>query len=352
MSISFALTEEEGMIRNEAEKFGKVLYENARKFEKDGVPVSLFDQYKELGFMNMDWPEKLGGQHLPFFVKSLVIEELSKGCFSTTLHLDRPGFAIYPLLYIKDSDTKQAILERFTSHTNTFEPCIFIDVDKRINFKDGKLTGKLFYLPCHDPVLVIILQGNKLFCIEDGITASPVLPCALHAAGACEATIDSKPILYEELEEKVLRNIYTRLRLYIASGILGISRASYEYALKYTQERVAFGKSIAHHQGIAFILADMSIEIAATQLSIWKAAWLLEQDNGFEQSALALIQSQECGLFVTNYGVQLLGGHGYIKDHPVEKWMREARTATVILGGRDAAQIDLEDKMMKEWGFI
>ncbi|MCL5277491.1 MAG: acyl-CoA dehydrogenase, partial [Deltaproteobacteria bacterium] len=124
-----------------------------------------------------------------------------------------------------------------------------------------------------------------------------------------------------------------------------------EYALGYTKERVTFGKKVAHHQGVAFILADMSISIEAARMAVWKGIYGLSKGDGLLDGSQALIQSIECASFVTNYGVQLLGGHGYVKDYPVEKWMREARTLSSILGGTDGAQMDLEESGIKEWGF-
>ena len=347
--MKFDLSEEEILIKNESEKFSKILYENARKYEKEGVPSSLYNQYKELGFLTIDWPENLGGQNLPFFVKSLVLEELSKGCASSTFHLDRACFAIYPLLHLENSEAKEYLLSKFKNSEEGFEPAVFLDSDARFKFENGKLSGKIFYIPCHRPSILTIIQNNRIFIIEENISSNPVIPCALHSAGACEVEVNGKPLLYEEINKNNLRKILASLRLYISSYLLGVSRASFEYSLKYTQERVVFGKKVAHHQAIAFILADMSTYIESTRLYIWKAAWVLTKGDGFEDASLAFIQSQECSSFVSNFGVQLLGGHGYIKDHPVEKWMREARTIPAIIGGKDLAQIDLEQESVGDW---
>ncbi len=348
MAISFALSEDELMIRNEAEKFGKALYDDARKYEKEGVPASLYGNYKELGFLNLDWPAELGGQGLPFFVKTLVLEQLSRGCVSTLLHIDRAGLAVYPLLALTDSAAKSFLLDRFKQAADGFEPAVFVDTDGRIKLENGVLTGDILYLPCHKPSLLILLQGRRVVCIEDGLDSTPVLPCALHSAGACGVRIGGKPSIVEELSEESYRKMIAGMRLYAASCMLGVSVAAYQYALGYTKERITFGKKVAHHQGVAFILADMSIAIEATRAAIWKGVYGLSKGDGFADGSQALLQAQECASFVTVYGVQLLGGHGYVNDYPVEKWMREARTLPVLLGGKDAAQIDLE-RTIKDW---
>jgi len=110
-------------------------------------------------------------------------------------------------------------------------------------------------------------------------------------------------------------------------------RASFEYALNYSKERVAFGKPIAQHQVIAFMLADMATEIDAARLLTWKAAWLLDKGQPAQtEASMALVQATEMATRVTIDAVQILAGHGYIQDHPVEKWMRDARTMAMVVG--------------------
>jgi len=119
-------------------------------------------------------------------------------------------------------------------------------------------------------------------------------------------------------------------RLEMAAILCGVSRAAYEHARAYCLERTTFGRVVAHHQGVAFMLADMAIAV--------EAAWLMVD----AQHSLAFLQARECALSVTVDAVQLLGAAGYVKDHPVEKWMREARELTMSFGGEDAALAEVE----------
>jgi alkylation response protein AidB-like acyl-CoA dehydrogenase len=112
---------------------------------------------------------------------------------------------------------------------------------------------------------------------------------------------------------------------------LGCARASLEYASAYAVEREAFGKPIGSFQAISFKIADMAIEVDAARIALWRAAWKI--DNGdatladiAEATGQALATAVKCG----DDGVQVLGGHGYIKDHPVEKWFRDAVTLSVF----------------------
>lgn len=112
---------------------------------------------------------------------------------------------------------------------------------------------------------------------------------------------------------------------------VGTARASLEYATQYAIEREAFGKPIGAFQGISFKIADMAIEVDAARIAVWKAAWKLARDEATpsdlaEAVGQALVTAVRCG----DDGVQILGGHGYIRDHPVEKWFRDAVTLSVF----------------------
>ncbi len=108
---------------------------------------------------------------------------------------------------------------------------------------------------------------------------------------------------------------------------MGQARAAYEYALQYAKERTAFGEPIAHRQSIAFMLANMRIEIEAARLMVWEAAYKLRRRGGRLRSAVLAkqyAQTRWCSK-VTDSAVQVLGGHGYIREYPVELWFRNGR---------------------------
>jgi alkylation response protein AidB-like acyl-CoA dehydrogenase len=112
---------------------------------------------------------------------------------------------------------------------------------------------------------------------------------------------------------------------------VGCARASLEYASQYAIEREAFGKPIGAFQGISFKIADMAIEVDAARMSVWRAGWKIDRGEATlsdvaEANGQALGTAVLCG----DDGVQVLGGHGYIRDHPVEKWFRDAVTLSVF----------------------
>ncbi len=113
----------------------------------------------------------------------------------------------------------------------------------------------------------------------------------------------------------------------VAAGALGIARAAFEFARDYSLQRHQFGKPIAGHQAIAFKLADMATEIDATRLLIWRAGWLAAEGRGFAhaEGSMAKLMAGDVAMRVTVEAVQILGGYGYIKEYPVERWMRDAK---------------------------
>jgi len=120
--------------------------------------------------------------------------------------------------------------------------------------------------------------------------------------------------------------LMNRSRVALGALAVGVARAAYDYAREYAKERKAFGVAIAQKQAIAFMLAEMAIEIDATRLLVWEAAWKLDRgEEATRESYLAKHYAANMALKVCDNAVQVLGGHGYIRDHPVELWLRNAR---------------------------
>ncbi|MHB8628867.1 MAG: acyl-CoA dehydrogenase family protein [Aggregatilineales bacterium] len=122
--------------------------------------------------------------------------------------------------------------------------------------------------------------------------------------------------------------ILSHSRVGLAAMAVGVARGAFEYARDYAKTRVQFGVPIASKQAIAFMLAEMAIEVDAARLMTWEAAWKLDQEphaDATAESYLAKEYADKMALYVTDCAVQILGGHGYIREHPVERWLRNAR---------------------------
>jgi alkylation response protein AidB-like acyl-CoA dehydrogenase len=120
----------------------------------------------------------------------------------------------------------------------------------------------------------------------------------------------------------------------VGAQAIGIARAAYEYALEYAKGRVQFGRPIIENQAIAFALADMRTDIDAARLLVWRAAWMGRNDRPFDaaQGSMSKLRCGEVAVSVTEKAVQILGGAGYLREHPVERWYRDAKIYTIFEG--------------------
>ncbi|MFI6318321.1 acyl-CoA dehydrogenase family protein [Nonomuraea sp. NPDC050556] len=134
-------------------------------------------------------------------------------------------------------------------------------------------------------------------------------------------------------EQSAMRTFETT-RPSVASMAVGISRAAYEYARDYAREREQFGRKIGENQAIAFLLADMATRVDTARLLTWRAAWMARNGRQFNQAegSMSKLVSGETAVWVTEQAIQILGGAGYTRDHPVERFHRDAKIYTIFEG--------------------
>ena len=126
----------------------------------------------------------------------------------------------------------------------------------------------------------------------------------------------------------------------VGAQAIGIARAAYEYSLEYAKERVAFGRPLIMNQSIAFKLANMITEIDASRLLIWRAAWLA-RNGGYKngEGSMSKYKASEVAVWVTQEAIQILGGNGYTREYPVERWHRDAKIHTIFEGTSEIQQL-------------
>ncbi len=120
----------------------------------------------------------------------------------------------------------------------------------------------------------------------------------------------------------------------VGAMALGVARAAYEYALEYAKERKQFGRAIIENQAISFTLADMKTEIDAARLLVWRAAWMSRTRQQFlaAEGSMSKLKASEVSVWVTERAIQILGGMGYVRETPVERWARDAKIFTIFEG--------------------
>ena len=181
------------------------------------------------------------------------------------------------------------------------------------------------------PALFIVEPGTK------GVFTEPEPAMGLRAAGTARLTLEGVRLpagaLLGEGAPDVYTECVTRARLAWCALSVGTAQAVLDYVVPYVNERVAFGEPIANRQAVAFAVADIGIELEGMRLATWRAASRADQAKDFAHATtLARQLCSEKGMAIGSDGVQLLGGHGFVKEHPVERWYRDLRAAGVMEG--------------------
>jgi alkylation response protein AidB-like acyl-CoA dehydrogenase len=157
--------------------------------------------------------------------------------------------------------------------------------------------------------------------------------CLLGDREALEARLDRARSGERSTGQTAMRT-FEMTRPTVGAQAIGVARAAYEYALDYARGREQFGKPIVENQAVAFALADMRMEIDAARLLVWRAAWMGRNNRPFEagEGSMSKLKAGEVAVSVTEKAVQILGGAGYVRDHPVERWYRDAKIYTIFEG--------------------
>jgi len=360
--IAFGPTEEQELVRDAMREFAAdALRSVTRELdEASDIPAELLDTIAQLGLVSTSIPETYGGGGEPrsAVTNALVLEELAHGDASVALAAMAPvGFA-NAIVDFGTEDQKQAYLPALCG--DSFQPAVLAAVESGA-FSDPALprtqaepkgdgafvlSGAKAFVPLADRAshFLVIARTNG------GLDAFVVPRDAKGlTVGGREKNMGLKALPTFGLElERVevaasarlggdagcdVRRLLDGGRAGLSAAMTGMSRAVLEYCVPYTKDRVAFDEPIARKQAIAFMLAEMHIETEGMRWLAWKAASDLEQGRPATRSANhARAIAAEKSMWIADNGVQCLGGHGYIREHPVEIWYRNARTLGVLEG--------------------
>ncbi|MFQ5697980.1 MAG: acyl-CoA dehydrogenase family protein [Myxococcota bacterium] len=298
------------------------------------------EAYREIGLAGLELPEALGGAGLGAVARVRVNEELAAADAGAAVALDPLGPALYPLLELGGASALQEwALPRIEAEQG--RAVLVTAADVTLEVDSGGLSGRVPWVPADRVDLLVWLDAEGAAVMCEGWTSEALPGAGLRAAGASSLSLERAPIAARFREPQAAARALARARLYQASLMLGVLRASADFSRGYALERVAFGRPIAHHQALAFLIADMQMALDGARLLIHEAAWRIDRDLPCAaHAAAALCEVIEASRLVGPNGVQLLGGHGFMQDYPVEKYMRESRILGLTLGGIDAAQAE------------
>jgi len=326
--------------------------------EKGELPPAVTRAGWELGLLPASLPEEFGGfGERSALTGALAAEELGWGDLAGALALLAPNLVALPVLLRGSADQRRELLPGFAGEA--YRPASAALMEPRFDFDPAALETRAERRPggyvlsgrkCNVPyaaeaewmLVYASLDGEaQAFLVERGA------PGLVVGERERNLGLNALPLYAVELQDCVvpagqrlggeagadLVGLRDAAQVAWAALAVGVARGAYEYALEYAKKRVAFGEAIAQRQSIAFMLAEMATEVEAARLMVWEAAWRLDRGEDASQAAyLARILADDMALMVTDRAVQILGGHGYIRDYPVELWLRNARGFAVLEG--------------------
>jgi alkylation response protein AidB-like acyl-CoA dehydrogenase len=335
------LSDELALLRDTARGFARDRLRDAeRASETARAPAAEARKaFAEIGFAGLELPEAAGGAGLGALARVLVLEELAAADPGTALALDPLGPALYALRELGgEAALRELALPVLEAGGRA---ALAVDLEGRIQTGGGRAEGTLPWIAADRIDLLVVLGRGGACAIREGIECEALRGAGLRAAGASSVVLGPAPLCGAWEDPAGASRALARTRLYLAALLLGTMRASSDFARAYARQRVAFGRPIAHHQALAFLLVDLHAAVEGTRALVHEAAVRLDAGaDGREACATAFLEAAEQALFVTPNGVQVLGGHGFMQDYPVEKWMREARALALLAGGVDAARED------------
>lgn len=379
--MDFSLTEEQIAFQETAKAFAKQeLAPNAAKWDDTAeFPISTIRKAGEMGFCSLYTPEEWGGLGLGRVDASLIFETLSEGCTATTAYITIHNMATWMVATFGDDALRETWCPALTSGEKLASYCL---TEPGAGSDAASLRTKAELKGDH-----YILNGSKMFISGAGSTDVLVLMARTGEAGPKGISCflipaDSEGISYGRKEQKMgwncqptrtitLDNVKVPVgnrigqegegfkfamkgldggRINIASCSLGTAQAALTQAQNYLQERQQFGRPIGDFQALQFKLADMVTKLVASRQIVRMAAWKLDQahPDATTYCAMAKRFATDAGFNICNDALQIHGGYGYIREYPLERYVRDSRVHQILEGTNEIMRVIIARRMMMD----
>lgn len=374
------LTAEQLSLQKLAQEFAeKEIRPVAAKYdEEEKFPDPVLIKMWEAGLTNMFIPAELGGSGLDNLSACLVFEELGRECAAIATASLVTSLALLPILLAGTPEQKQKIIPSFCKFPRQAAFCLTepgagsdaASISTCVERVEGGylLKGTKCFITNGDVADLYTVfatadpskgsKGLTAFIVPkgDGITvAKKERKMGLRAASTCTIHFDSVFVPIENMISEVGKGFKIAMltldasRPMIASIAVGVARAAFEESRKYAKERVQFGRRIADFQMIQTMLAEMATKIDAARLLVWRAATLIDKkvESVSKESSMSKLYAGDIAMEVTTDAVQILGGYGYSRDFPVEKYMRDAKIMQIYEGTNQIQRIVIANSILK-----
>ncbi len=384
--MDFDLNEEQEMIRETVREFAeKELAPRVEEFEEKGeFPWEVINKAADLGFLGAVIPPEYDGSGIDSISSAILIEELSRVWTSigTIIHVHN-SVACWPMNHFGTEEQKKKYLPKMATGKiigafTLTEPEAGSDASNVIT--SAVLDGDEWVINGSKQWITngIVAGVYLLFAVTDGEVSDPkrkpisVLIVDRDTPGlkvgkpekkmAQHCSETAKSLTFEDCripKENVLGKVgegyklgmitLDQARIGIAAQGVGVAQAAFDEALKYSQQRVQFGRPIAKFQAIQWMLADMATEIEAARLLTYKSAYLKDKGARISlEAAMAKLAGGQIAMKAADLALQIHGGYGYVKDYPIERIFREAKIIGIYEGTNEIQKLRISNELLRK----
>lgn len=380
--MDFHLSSEHEMIRKSVREFAENVLSPgvAERDEKEYYDKKLFYQMADLGLTGIPYEAEYGGAGMDYLAYAIAVEEIARvdASFGDTLS-SHVSLGTWPIYTYGNEEQKENYLTALVEGTKQgafglTEPgagsdAIAMKCKAELDGDEWVLNGRKIFITNAEAAEIYVVfartgpaelksKAFSAFIIgknTPGFTFGRFeKKMGLRGTQNCDLVFEDCRIPKENLLGKEGEGFKIAMatldggRIGIASQAVGIAQGAYEQALEYAKQRVQFGKSISNLQGIQFMLADMAVEIKASRMLTYHAAWKKSQgeDYGLD-AAIAKLKASETAMWVTTKAVQIFGGYGYSREYPVERMMRDAKITEIYEGTSEIQRLVISNHILR-----
>ena len=379
--MEFKLTEDQKMVQKLARDFAekRLAPTVSERDHKEEFSRPLVDEMGEMGLTGICFPEEYGGSGGDVMSYILAVEELCKADDGVGITLSATvSLCAWPIFAYGTEEQKQKYLvplaegEKLGAFGLT-EPNAGTDASGQqtvavLDGDDYVLNGsKIFITNAGEAETYIVFamtdkskgtKGISAFIVEKDMPGfsfgKKEHKMGIHTSLTNELVFQDVRVPKENLLGKIGEGFKIAMstldggRIGVAAQALGIAQAALDHAIKYSKERVQFGKPIASNQAIAFMMADMATKIDAARLLIYRAAYLKDQGLPYsKEAAMAKLFASDIAMEVTTDAVQIYGGYGYSREYPVERLMRNAKITQIYEGTNQVQRMVISGAILR-----
>lgn len=352
----------------------------AAEIDKKGeMPKELIQKLAENGLLGSYIPEEYGGAGMDYLSYAIIVEELSRNCASTGVFVSaHTSLCVWPILEFGNEEQKKKYLPKLASGEAIgcfclSEPNAGTDAGSLTTMAEDKgdyyeLNGVKNWITNGKEADIAIVfakttktdnyKGISAFIVETNSEGFSIIKeeekLGIKGSSTCQLAFDKVKVPKENLLGQLEKGFRVGMatldggRIGIAAQALGIAEGAFRYARKYATERNQFGAPISNLQAIQFKIADMSTQIAASRLLIYHASQLKDKKLAYsKESAHAKLMAAETAMWVTTQAIQVLGGNGYTKEYPVERYFRDAKITEIYEGTSEVQRVVIASSEFK-----